>query len=529
MCLMLAAVLAAQTVLAGLGDRIERGLGDALARSLEATSGTWSAPDTIALLRSIAADLFSLRSRDFAYRLVVLDDFEVNALALPGGHIYLYRGLIAHAHSTDEIAAVTAHEMGHQEDRDFQRVVARQLLWLSLAGVLRRRSRGAADAALIAGVLNSLRHSRRQEAQADAQAVRLCLLAGYQPSALIDFLTSLRRQRSDWFARIFLTHPEPARRRELVAERTSLWLRGHPRLAERLCLRLCARGRPAAALALARTCARWPGHRSWTGRFIATTEATVAALAAASMPSLPPPTGAAKRLWAALEKVRSDGRIRQALQLAQAIDPEADDWRYLGALSAVVASLMRLQCALDAGFEAAYRADRCRPAPDGLRVCASAAAGLRRAGWMLAALLAELVASGPGEPLGSITSAKLACLWGQIRVADRSISRAQSAFDALLADATQPTAARLVDLLQRASSCAAARCALDPLAATITGRRDAAALLSRWRKRLQGKAKPVNNTAEDVYLLARLLAGQLSSEIQLAGELTGQQNRGQGR
>ena len=47
------------------------------------------------------------------YRFTVLDNPAVNAFALPGGHIFIYRGLLAHFNSEEELAAVLAHEIGH--------------------------------------------------------------------------------------------------------------------------------------------------------------------------------------------------------------------------------------------------------------------------------------------------------------------------------------------------------------------------------------------------------------------------------
>ncbi|MBC7287358.1 MAG: M48 family metalloprotease [Armatimonadetes bacterium] len=519
--------IAAPLASAGLLDDIERSIGDVLASRLEHATAVWNGELSTALLAALSRDLFSFRSRPFPYRLRVLDHDEVNAFALPGGHFYVLRGLLAHCRTVDELAGVLAHEVGHAEDNDFRRHVTRQLVWLATAGLLRRHSDSAADAALLAGVVNSLRHSRRQEAQADARAVELCLMAGYKPDAIGDFFAMLRRDEKGWLGRIFLTHPSPDKRKELVAERTALLLRSHPVLAWRLVRRLDARGRPATALALAIRCREWPAHIWWTSQELDRLRLEVEQLATVQPPPVPSPAGTDVILRRLLDDVRDDGRIRSALEAAQAVDPELDDWRYCGALSRTVIALLRLRVALDAGYEAAYRAAFCSDHALGphLTRAQDATRGLRRAGYMLAAVLFELAGSGPKQPLGAISSAELAVIWGQIQTAEREIDRARDAYRTLAREATWRVGEQFCSSLRAVGSVGPANFmiaralhaagALQPLADTV----------EQWESLLRRQSSAGDNgnteSAEDAYIMARLLLLQSIAELDTARKLTG--------
>lgn len=521
-----AAVSAHPRAYGSLGDTIERGIGRAAAQALEEVHGVWKEPGTNALLGQVVADIEVLRSRGFPYRVRILDHCQVNALALPGGHIYVFRGLIAHAASVDELAAVTAHEMGHMEDKDFQRVVARQLLWMALAGLLRHRGqRTAAQVSALAAVLNSLRHSRRQEAQADAQAVRLALLAGYDPSGMLSFVSRLRKRREKWYQRLFLTHPEPARRQELVAERASQWLMEHPNLAMRLCNSLWARGRAAAAHALARRLAQDPAHAWWAAAMAAALQHVVDELACLAAPRSS--RRRPEKLLRALRAIEEDERIRHALLLAQSFQPDYTDPRYASTLGYCVVALLRLQALVDAGYEAASRLGY-GEAPAGEEGCAEEAVArhvgrARRAGVALAAVLGELVASGHGRPLGSFNAARTTAMLAQVRWADHVIRTARERVDATLHDCTMRLArSRLAWLRQVASVAPREARLLAFFDRTAAGSQPEGPALQtaidRWAAALHSGSKPADNTLEDTYLCVSLAYRQVVGELSRARE-----------
>ncbi|WP_425349324.1 M48 family metalloprotease [Consotaella salsifontis] len=127
------------------------------------------------------------------YSITVLNSPNVNAFALPGGYLYVTRGLLALASDSAEVAAVLAHEMGHVTanhgiERQ-QREAAAELAGRVVAEVL--SSDAAGRAALARGQLNLASFSRQQELQADALGIRQIGRAGYDPYASSRFLEAM--------------------------------------------------------------------------------------------------------------------------------------------------------------------------------------------------------------------------------------------------------------------------------------------------------------------------------------------------
>ncbi|MEZ5840090.1 MAG: M48 family metalloprotease [Hyphomicrobiales bacterium] len=129
------------------------------------------------------------------YRVTILNSPTVNAFALPGGYLYVTRGLLALAGDTSEVAAVLAHEIAHvtmrhaieREDRAKAAAVASQVV----ADVLNDEAK--ARATLAASELELASFSRSQELQADAIGVRTIARAGFDPYAAARFLKAMDR------------------------------------------------------------------------------------------------------------------------------------------------------------------------------------------------------------------------------------------------------------------------------------------------------------------------------------------------
>ena len=127
------------------------------------------------------------------FRFTVLDTPIVNAFALPGGYIYVTRGLVALAGNEAELAGVLAHEIGHVTARHSAQRYSRQMLTGLGAGVLGAvtRSRAARDLANLGGTLYLRGYSRDQEFQADTLGIRYLTRAGYDPGAMASFLAKM--------------------------------------------------------------------------------------------------------------------------------------------------------------------------------------------------------------------------------------------------------------------------------------------------------------------------------------------------
>ena len=162
---------------------------------------------------------------DLAFTFTVLDTDQVNAFAVPGGYVYITRGLIALANTEAEIAGVLAHEIGHVTARHtaqrYNRAVATNLLTTVLGAATGSREIAQVGQLVGAGVLAS--YSREQEYEADILGVRYMTRAGYNPYGQADLLSQLQRERelalaiagregADPTADFFASHPNTLER-----------------------------------------------------------------------------------------------------------------------------------------------------------------------------------------------------------------------------------------------------------------------------------------------------------------------------
>lgn len=133
---------------------------------------------------------------DVNYTFYVLDSPIVNAFALPGGYIYVSRGLLALANSEAELAAVLSHETGHITGRHSAERYSRGVVTSLGAGVLSAvlGSQGASQALGLGANLYLSSYSRGQESQADSLGLRYMTRAGYDAKAMPTFLESLREE-----------------------------------------------------------------------------------------------------------------------------------------------------------------------------------------------------------------------------------------------------------------------------------------------------------------------------------------------
>ena len=157
------------------------------------------------------------------WRFTVLDDPVVNAFAMPGGYIYVTRGLLANMQSEAQLAGVLGHEIGHVTARHSAKQLTQQQLaglGLGIAAAVSptfRRYGSAAEQGL--GLL-MLKYSRDDESQADELGVRYASGSGYDPREIPSTYRTLQRisERAGQTLPVYLsTHPDPGDR----AERTT--------------------------------------------------------------------------------------------------------------------------------------------------------------------------------------------------------------------------------------------------------------------------------------------------------------------
>jgi len=185
-----------------------RNLGDRLVCGTQAAERPGQAA-----LETMVAKL--TRAAALPVKLTVIRREEANAIALPGGRIYVFQGLLAKAESADEIAAVIAHEIGHVAHRDGTRAML-QAAGLSLMfGMLLGDFVGGGAVVIAAKALIQSSYSREVELAADAYGTRLMAQAGGDARALASILNRIEGERKPG-ARIWLDHPDAQARARAI-------------------------------------------------------------------------------------------------------------------------------------------------------------------------------------------------------------------------------------------------------------------------------------------------------------------------
>ncbi|QLF68772.1 M48 family metalloprotease [Peteryoungia desertarenae] len=165
-------------------------------RIVASYGGEYNDAKTERLVARIAGALTAVSENpNQSYRITILNSPAINAFALPGGYLYVTRGLLALANDASEVAAVLSHEMAHvtanhgieRQRREEAEVIASRVVAEVLSSDL------AGKQALARGKLRLAAFSRQQELQADIIGVRTLGEAGYDPYAAARFLDSMSR------------------------------------------------------------------------------------------------------------------------------------------------------------------------------------------------------------------------------------------------------------------------------------------------------------------------------------------------
>jgi predicted Zn-dependent protease len=178
---------------------------------LKEFGGAYGTPQLQSYIQTLGTSLAANSERkDVKYTFTVLNSPIVNAFAVPGGYIYITRGLLALANNEAEVAGVLSHEIGHITARhSAQRYSEGMLAQIGLAGLgILTGSQGLTSLAGYGAQAWLQSYSRDQEFQADQLGVRYLSRASYDPQAMAAFLSSLEDD-----ARLEATiegHPETA-------------------------------------------------------------------------------------------------------------------------------------------------------------------------------------------------------------------------------------------------------------------------------------------------------------------------------
>ncbi|MEM9304266.1 MAG: M48 family metalloprotease [Pseudomonadota bacterium] len=226
-----------EATVALMSEEKEVELGKQLHPRIIAQYGVYPDSELQGYVNDIGQRLAAVSERpDLVWSFTVLNDDTINAFALPGGYVYITRGIMAHLRSEAELAAVIGHEIGHVTARHAATRDRNQ----KLAGVastltaIATRSVAGAQAASLAGDALVSGFGRTQELEADELGARYIAKAGYPTEAVFTAVEILKRREQFEIERaraegrqpripkgIFNTHPDNDVRFEEAIEAAS--------------------------------------------------------------------------------------------------------------------------------------------------------------------------------------------------------------------------------------------------------------------------------------------------------------------
>jgi beta-barrel assembly-enhancing protease len=179
--------------------------------------------------RLVAAIPSQFQHPEFNYRFKVVDASDLNAFALPGGPMYVNRGMIQAARNEGELAGVMAHELSHVALRHATAQATKQGSWQNQLGMLGMIIAGAAvlgEAGAQAGMMGAqawmTKYSRDYESQADTLGAQIMAQAGYDPHDLANVFQTIARQGGSRGPEWLSSHPDPGNRYEKINREAEL-------------------------------------------------------------------------------------------------------------------------------------------------------------------------------------------------------------------------------------------------------------------------------------------------------------------
>ena len=162
----------------------------------------------------------------YTYQFTLVNDSSINAFALPGGFIFIHRGILEAADREAEVAGVIAHEIGHVALRHGTNQLSKTYIAqapLALLGGIFGGGSGVGSILTQLGVgfgVNSifLKFSRDAERQADLLGAQILYDAGYDPKGMTGFFEKMEAEAGEGGSEFFSSHPNPGNRLGNVAD-----------------------------------------------------------------------------------------------------------------------------------------------------------------------------------------------------------------------------------------------------------------------------------------------------------------------
>jgi beta-barrel assembly-enhancing protease len=197
----------------------EIGIGRRLAAEVDQQAKFITDPAITEYVNRIGQNIVLRSDAKIPFTIKIIDSPDVNAFALPGGHLYVNSGLILAADNEAEVAGVMAHEIAHVTARHGVEQASKGTLlqYLSIPLIFVGGVPGliVQNLANIAVPLTYLRFSRGAEEEADRLGLQYMWAAGYDPTAMLTFFEKLKsKEKKDpgTLAKVFSTHPATGKR-----------------------------------------------------------------------------------------------------------------------------------------------------------------------------------------------------------------------------------------------------------------------------------------------------------------------------
>jgi predicted Zn-dependent protease len=160
---------------------------------------------------------------DLSYHFAAIEEGGANALALPGGYVYITRDLLRELKTEAQVAAVLSHEIGHVVARDTLAAMSQQIGMTAI--MLAAQAGGSADLASGTAFLHAvlgLQYSREDEKEADLAGLSYMTQAGYDPNGMVETMQILENLQTYRPIEFFSTHPNPESRIAYLQEKIAL-------------------------------------------------------------------------------------------------------------------------------------------------------------------------------------------------------------------------------------------------------------------------------------------------------------------
>ena len=201
-----------------ISEKQEIEMGKSAAEQIEARYGVLNDPQITDRVNRIGQSLVDVCGRkNLTYTFKVLNTEEVNALACPGGYIYVFKGLLDYMPSDAELAGVLGHEIGHVVKRHTVHQLEKNM-WTQLVAILAGVASGNGDVlalGMVVGDALAAGYSRADESAADREGFAYTVKAGYSPYAMLVTMHKLQELAAEYGNPgwgIFDSHPDPDQR-----------------------------------------------------------------------------------------------------------------------------------------------------------------------------------------------------------------------------------------------------------------------------------------------------------------------------